>query len=120
MGAKRLPETVSWALELFQPLGTIRTRAMFGGYGFYCDDLFFALVAEQVLYLKADDEETQAKFKAAGSEPFRYTYPDGRAMTMGYWSTPEDALDSATAMHPWARLAFACALRAGARKVGKR
>ena len=60
-----LPELVVHACELFAPLGSIRTRAMFGGWGFYCDDLFFAIIADETLYLKAD-AETAARFEAAG------------------------------------------------------
>ncbi|GAB2179789.1 TfoX/Sxy family protein [Denitratisoma sp. agr-D3] len=115
MASKPLPEIVRWSQELFAPLGSLRTKAMFGGWGFYCDELFFALIADEVLYLKADDEESQARFKAAGSAPFRYTYADGRTVTMGYWSAPEEAMDSPNAMLPWARAALACALRAGAK-----
>jgi DNA transformation protein len=119
MARKPLPEIVRWSQELFAPLGSIRTKAMFGGWGFYCDDFFFALIADEVLYLKADDEENQARFKAAGSEPFRYAYLDGRVMTMAYWSAPEEAMDSPNAMAPWARGALACAVRAGAGKRKK-
>ncbi len=110
MAAAARPEIVDHALELFAPLGAIRVRRMFGGYGFYCDNLFFALVAWDTLFLKAD-AEAQGPFEAAGSEVFRYTQPDGREFTMGYWSAPDEALDSPQAMLPWARQALACALR---------
>lgn len=104
------PEIVEHALELFAPLGAIRVKRMFGGHGFYCDELFFALVAWDTLFLKAD-AASQAAFEAAGSQIFRYTQPDGRTFTMGYWSAPEEALDSPQAMQPWARRAIECALR---------
>lgn len=109
--AGRRPEIVSHAVELFAPLGSIRARPMFGGYGFYCDDVFFALVAHETLYLKADGA-TRGLFRDAGCEPFRYVGKDGRPIEMGYWSAPEEALDSAGAMAPWARRAIACALAA--------
>ena len=51
-----------------------------------------------------------AAFEAAGCEPFRYTMKDGREMTMGYWTAPEEALDSPEAMRPWARRAMEAAL----------
>jgi len=119
MARKPLPEIVRWSQELFAPLGSIRTKAMFGGWGFYCEELFFALIADEVLYLKADDEESQVRFRSVGSEPFRYTYGDGRTVTMGYWAAPEEAMDSPNAMMPWARAALGCALRAGAKKRKK-
>lgn len=104
------PGIVDHALELFAPLGSIRVKRMFGGHGFYCDDLFFALVARDTLYLKGDDE-SQADFEAAGSQRFRDTQSDGREFSMGYWSAPDAALDSPQAMLPWGRRALACALR---------
>lgn len=88
---------------------------MFGGWGFYCDDHFFALIADEILYLKTDGE-TEAGFRESGSTPFTYTYKDGRTVTMAYWSAPEAAMESPRAMQPWARLAFAAALRAKAPK----
>ena len=78
---------------------------------FTLNHVFFALVAFDTLYLKAD-APSQALFEAAGSQPFRYTYKDGRTVTMGYWTAPEDTLESPAAMEPWARGALACALRA--------
>ncbi len=110
MAGRPRPEIVDHALELFAPLGSIRCRRMFGGYGFYCEVLFFALVAWDTLYLKAD-AASRAPFVEAGCQIFRYTQPDGREFTMGYWSAPEEALDGAEAMRPRARLALECALR---------
>ena len=106
----RRPEIVEHALALFAPLGRIRVRRMFGGYGFYCDGLFFALVAWDTLYLKAD-AAAQAPFVEAGCQIFRDTRPDGREFSMGYWSAPDEALDGPDAMRPWARRAIECALR---------
>ena len=40
--------------DLFGPLGPIRTRRMFGGAGVFLDDAMFALVVDDVLYMKAD------------------------------------------------------------------
>jgi len=102
-------------LELLTPLGRARSRAMFGGVGLYVDDLFIALIADGRLYLKAGDAQ-RAAFEAAGCEPFRYTMNDGREMTMGYWTAPDEALESPEAMRPWARLAMEAALIAANRK----
>ncbi|MFZ4538106.1 TfoX/Sxy family protein [Propionivibrio sp.] len=108
--ARPLPEFVEHACELFAPLGAIRAKAMFGGWGFYCDDLFFAIVALETLYLKADAESADS-FRQAGGEPFCFTYKDGRSETMNYWTVPEEALESPAEMLPWGRLALAAALR---------
>jgi DNA transformation protein len=108
-------DLVDHCLELLSPLGAVRAQRMFGGHGLYCDDLFFALIAADRLYLKVDSQSQEA-FAAAGCEPFVYQAA-GRATTMGYWSVPVDAMESPAMMQPWARLALAAALRARAAKA---
>ena len=105
---------VEHCLELLAPMGAIRARSMFGGHGLYCDDLFFALIAADRLYLKVD-AQSQPAFSAAGCEPFVYDMK-GKAMTMSYWTVPTDAMESPALMQPWARQALAAALRARAAK----
>jgi DNA transformation protein len=107
-------ELVEHCRELLAPLGTVRARRMFGGHGFYIDELFVALIAFGRLYLKAD-ATTRPRFEAAGCEPFVY---DGQSkpVTMGYFTAPDDAMESPALMQPWARLALEAALRARAAK----
>lgn len=113
---KKLAPFTQHCLELLTPLGRPRARAMFGGVGLYVDELFVALIDGERLYLKAGDAQ-RAAFEAAGCEPFRYLMKDGRAMTMGYWTASDEALESPEAMRPWARLAMAAALEAANAKV---
>jgi len=105
------PELVAHASELFAPLGHIRTKSMFGGWGFYCDDLFFAIVADETLYLKADAESAQ-HFRVAGGTPFTYAMRDGSTQTMNYWTVPEEAMETPAGMRPWAQRALAAAVHA--------
>jgi DNA transformation protein len=108
-------EFASHCLELLAPLGAARSKRMFGGYGLYVDDLFIALIAFERLYLKVD-AQTRAAFEAAGCEPFVYD-GKGKSVTMSYFTAPEQAIESAHEMLPWARLAFGAALRARAAKA---
>jgi DNA transformation protein len=85
---------------------------MFGGHGLYVDEVFVAIVADQVLYLKADTR-TRPHFEAAGSRPFVYD-AKGERMAMSYWRAPEDAMESPALMLPWARRALQAALAARA------
>jgi DNA transformation protein len=109
-----IPDHVVHALELLGPLGPTRARRMFGGFGLYADDVFVALVFGEQLYLKADDT-TRPTFEAAGCQPFVYEAA-GQPVSIGYWSAPDDAMESPALMLPWARLAFAAALRARGKK----
>jgi DNA transformation protein and related proteins len=111
------PLFVDHCAELLAPLGQVRVKRMFGGWGLYVDEIFLALIAYERLYLKAD-AETRAAFEAEGCAPFVYS-ADGKSVSLGYWSAPAEALDSPALMLPWARLALQAALRARAAKPGK-
>ena len=111
-----LPDYVVEVVDRLTPLGPIRAKAMFGGYGLYLDDVFFALVADQ-LYLKVDDRN-RPTFEAAGMEPFRPF--DDRPGTMSYYPVPDQVFDEPQALVEWARGGLDAALRARSRKRSKR
>ena len=106
---------VATVLDLLSPWGGVTARRMFGGYGIYRQGLMFALGADDVLYLKVDDQNRPA-YQQAGMGPFTY---DGKSktVTLPYWEAPSELFDDADAMIDWARGAFAAAMRA--RKPGK-
>jgi DNA transformation protein and related proteins len=97
--------------ELLNDFEPLRIRWMFGGAGIYAGELFFAVLADDTLYLKADDGN-RPDFERLGLEPFRYTRRDGRTATMGYYPLPAAALDDAQALRPWVQGALAAARRA--------
>lgn len=106
--------------ELFEPLGGVTIRRMFGGLGIHRDGMMVALSADDVLYLKAD-RETIPLFEAEGSSPFSYDTKTGRHTTTSYWRAPERLYDEPDEFLSWARSACAAALRAQAAKsAGKR
>jgi DNA transformation protein and related proteins len=100
---------ITYLQELFEPLGKISTKKMFGGFGIYCNSLIIALVIEDVLYLKTD-EDTRTSFSNAGGQPFMYQ-GKGKLVTVSYWTVPDEALESSELMFPWAKLAYAAAMR---------
>ena len=108
------PELVAHCLELLAPLGAVRVRRMFGGHGFYIDELFVALIAGERLFLKTD-AQTRPLFEAAGCVPFVYDAA-GKSVSLSYFSAPDDAMESPPLMEPWARHALSAALRARAAK----
>jgi DNA transformation protein and related proteins len=101
---------VATVLDLLSPWGGVTARRMFGGYGIYRQGLMFALVSDDVLYLKVDAQNRPA-YEAAGVEPFTY---DGKnkTVTLPYWEAPSELFDDPDAMIDWAKGAFAAALRA--------
>ena len=111
------PPFVSHCMELLEPLGGVRAKRMFGGWGLYADEVFIAVIAGDRLFLKTSAESRPA-FEAAGCEPFVYDAKT-KAVAMSYWSAPPDALDSPALMLPWARQALQAALHARAAKAPK-
>jgi len=95
--------------DLFAPLGRVQARSMFGGHGLYFDGLMFAIVLDGALYLKVD-EQTRPAFSAAGCHPFVYM-GQKKPIEMSYWSVPEEAMETAQDMRPWAQRAMGAALR---------
>lgn len=113
----RRDEFADLVCELLSPMGEVRARRMFGGYGVYCDGVMMALIADEVLYLRTD-ERTRTAYEAEGLPPFR-PFPD-KPMTMPYHRPPDSVLDDGEDMLAWARPAHEAALRAQAAKKPKK
>ena len=110
----RANELAQYCCELLSTTGACVARRMFGGYGISTDGLTIALLVDlgqgEKLWLKASSETTPL-FESAGCERFTYQ-AKGKAMSMGYYSAPDQAMESAHEMAPWARLALDAALAA--------
>jgi DNA transformation protein and related proteins len=87
----------------------IRARNMFGGVGIYAGDLFFALIADDTLYLKVDDT-TRPKFTSAGLQPFRPYGGGGEVMQ--YYEVAAEVLEDVDALREWVEDAMGVARRA--------
>ena len=88
----------------------ITHRAMFGGVGVYADGLFFALMADDLLYFKVDDE-TRPSFEARGMGPF-LPYDDPARPMRGYWQLPGEILEDPAELERWVADAVGVARRA--------
>lgn len=110
-------EFVEHLVELLQPLGNVRARAMFGGYGVYRNDLMFGLVSDDVFYLKVDDTNRPA-FEAIGLGPWVYR-GRGKEMPTSYYQAPAETLDNSEVMCDWAVKAYDVAVRTAKPKRAK-
>ena len=101
-------------LDLLRPLSGVTVKYMFGGWGFYKDTLFFALIAGGRLYFKTGPCNVQ-QFIDAGLD--QWVYPtDKGPMKMSYHAAPEAALENPSVMLQWARLGLDAAREAAAKK----
>jgi DNA transformation protein and related proteins len=98
--------------DLFAPMGDVRIKRMFGGAGVYAQSVMFALLADDVIYLKTD-AALRIALEAEGGEVFAWERPSGgKRMEMGYVSLPSAAMDDAEDASVWGRRALAVALAA--------
>jgi len=111
--------------ELFSVVEGASIRRMFGGLGIFRDGLMFALVADDILYMKAD-EGTAPAYEAEGCGQWSYE-AKSRVMPMPYWQLPERLYDEPDEFRTWALAAFDVAKRtvkkkpkAGKKPAGKK
>ena len=102
------PAFRQFVLDQLDELGNVAPRSMFGGVGLYYRDIFFGIIAGDVLYLKVD-ESTRPEYERAGMRAFK-PYPH-RSGTMQYYSVPLEVLESTAELARWARAAVAVAER---------
>lgn len=98
--------------DMFEAIGPVTIRRMFGGKGIYRDGRILAIEYDGEILLKADAESAPA-FEAAGC--WQWTYEgkrSGKPVKMPYWSIPDAAFDDPDEMAQWVRRAWDAALRA--------
>jgi DNA transformation protein len=117
MKIERHDDFVEHVCELLAPLGVVRAKRMFGGWGVYVDEVFMAIIANDTLWFKVDDGN-RAAYAAAGSQAFR-PFPD-RDTVMSYWLVPADVMDDRLAIVAWGREAIAAGERARTKKRPRR
>ena len=106
------PEFIRYLRDQLRRWAPVEVRRMFGGHGIFRGDTMFALIHDETLYLRSD-EENRAAFAAAGMEPFRYRR-HGKLVALGYHQAPPEALEESDVMAEWAERAYAAALRRAA------
>lgn len=102
--------------QLMRVTSGVRARRMFGGVGIYSNDLFFALIDDDTLYLKTD-ATTQREFEAPGMSPFRPAGEHGEVM--GYHQLPAEILEDVEALPRWIDAALSVARQARTRRSGR-
>jgi DNA transformation protein len=106
----RNAEFVRHVLDLMGPLGAVRSRAMFGGFGIYQRETIFAIVDDDRLYFKTDAAMGR-KFSRLGLAPFTYV-ARGKTVALSYHEAPAEVLESPEVMREFALEAMGAARRA--------
>ena len=117
MASKQLREFADYSADLLQSVGPVYVKRMFNGYGLFLEGLMIAIIVDNSLYLKAD-EESIGDFEALGLEPHLYLRK-GRQIALSFSQAPEDVFESPEAMNERGNKAYGAALRSAARKSKK-
>lgn len=106
--------------ELFEGMGPVQIKRMFGGAGGYADGVMFLLIADDTIHLKVDDA-LKDELREEGCGPFVWTPQNGpragEQIDLGYWRLPDAALDDPEEAVRWGRKALAIAKAKAAAKA---
>ena len=105
-------EYLDYVLDQLTCLGSVAHKRMFGGVGLYFDGLFFALIDDDVVYFKVDDD-TRMRYEAVRSKPFQ---PPGEGPSRNYFSVPVNVLEDQDQLKTWATEAVEAARRKASSK----
>ncbi|MEZ5690356.1 MAG: TfoX/Sxy family protein [Rickettsiales bacterium] len=108
-------------LDQLADVDGITTRRMFGGVGIFRLGYMFAIVADDRLYFKVD-EENKPDYQAAGSAPFIYDRHDVKGekklVAMSYWEVPPDIFEDRDALFRWMVKAHEAAIKSKHKEIG--
>ena len=90
-----------FVLDQLSDLQGVTCRAMFGGYGLYCDRVFFGIVQKGRLYFKTN-ATTAPRYREREMKSFR---PNATQTLNTYYEVPVDVLEDAGELTIWARQA---------------
>ena len=100
---------VEYVLDLLSPLGSITSRAMFGGYGIYKDSIIVAIIAYDELYFKVDSTN-QLQYENLGSTPFTFLTKD-KKIAMSYWKVPLEIMEDESQLSVWLEQSYDISLK---------
>jgi len=94
---------LEFVLDQLERLEDVHSRRMFGAYGLYYKDDFFAIVDGGKLYFRTGDE-TRPDYETRGMTPFA---PTPKQTLKNYYVVLVDILEDDTLLCDWAKKAVA-------------
>jgi len=93
-----------FVLDQLQGLDDIEARRMFGGFGLYQEETFFAIVHKGRLYFKIDDSNIE-EYRRRNMKAFR---PNARQTLKTYYQVPVEILEDVDRLCDWAKKSVYC------------
>lgn len=94
------PSYLTFVLEQLTGVSRVTSRRMFGGVGLYRDAIFFAVIDNDTLFFKVNDE-TRPRYEKRRMPPFAPM--PGQAPMRGYYQVPPAVLEDHDELASWAR-----------------
>ena len=101
--------------EQLAPLGRLAMRRMFGKTGVFCDGVMLAMVRDNTLYFRVDDDNRETFKEAEAFPPLNYEKKGG-SIDLAFWRAPERLFDEPDELVAWARAALEAARRVAAKR----
>lgn len=89
---------LNFVCDQMSDVKNIRSRKMFGGWGIYSGEKFFAIVSDNTLFFKTN-KETSQKYIDFGMGPFA---PSKDQILKNYYEVPADILENREELLIWA------------------
>jgi DNA transformation protein len=105
-------------IDLFAPFGEVTFKRFFSGAGIYFNDVIFAFIVRERIYLRASPD-MRADFEAERAGPFTFKNGKGETVVTGFFEIPERLLDDPDDLAKWARRSYEAALVAKGKKKSK-
>ena len=91
-------EFTAFILDQLREHLDVHEKRMFGGYGLYCEDIFFAIISDDTLYFKIN-EKSKETYVQAGMKPFRASK---KQTLTSYYEVPAEILEDTEELAQWA------------------
>jgi DNA transformation protein len=92
-------EFLQYALDLFNPLGRLTSKTLFGGNAILKNNITFAMVFDGSIYLKTN-KNTVKKYLDLDSKPLSYK-KNNKTISLRYYEIPIEVLDDEDQLIQW-------------------
>jgi DNA transformation protein len=97
-------EFLQYALDLFNPLGRLTSKTLFGGNAILKNNITFAMVFDGSIYLKTN-KNTVKKYLDLDSKPLSYK-KNNKTISLRYYEIPIEVIDDEDQLMQWAIEAY--------------
>ncbi|HEY9682173.1 MAG TPA: TfoX/Sxy family protein [Drouetiella sp.] len=116
------PEEDSFTAHVLDLLGTwseVVAKRMFGGIGLFSHGRMFAIIIDDVLYLKDSKDENGVSLKTDFDKEYFEYDRNGKTVNLGYFRAPEAALEESEYLIKLANDSFRSANLSAKKKASK-